>query len=117
MISLGTSSDAIEETCFKFFYLNNCFVDSKLTYFGAVFEMECATFRPASTRLDHALVVACGLTQLGLLFIHISGCIQVLNTVDFLIFLCEDDIVNVTRYYATKLIQSINKINNKDTHL
>ena len=26
----------------------------KLTYFGAEFEMECATFRPASMGLDHA---------------------------------------------------------------
>ena len=25
----------------------------KLIYFGAEFEMECATFRPASTGLDH----------------------------------------------------------------
>ena len=35
----------------------------KLTYVGAEFEMECAAFRPASTRLDHALV-ACDLTQI-----------------------------------------------------
>ena len=36
---------------------------SKFTYFGAVFETS-ATFWPASTGLDHELVVACGLTQI-----------------------------------------------------
>ena len=36
----------------------------KLTYFGAEFEAECVTFRPASTVLDHASVVACGLTRI-----------------------------------------------------
>ena len=29
-----------------------------LTYFEAEFETECARFRPASTCLDHSLVVA-----------------------------------------------------------
>ena len=36
-------------------------MDSKLTYFGAGF-LKHATFRPAFTDLEHALVVACGLT-------------------------------------------------------
>ena len=36
----------------------------KLTYFGAEFETEYATFRPACTGLDHAFMVACGLTQI-----------------------------------------------------
>ena len=36
----------------------------KLTYFGAEFETECATFRPAFTDLTHALVVVCDMTQI-----------------------------------------------------
>ena len=35
-----------------------------LTYFGAEFEMERATFRPASASLDHAMVVVCGLNHI-----------------------------------------------------
>ena len=31
----------------------------KLTYFGAEFETECTTFRPASIGLDRALAIAC----------------------------------------------------------
>ena len=40
-------------------------LDSKLTYFGAkLYTLFNTTFRPGSTGLDHALVVACGLTQI-----------------------------------------------------
>ena len=46
-------------------------VDRKLTYFGVKFETLNTTFRPASTGLDHALVVACGLTEI---LVEGSGC-------------------------------------------
>ena len=47
-------------------------IGSKLTYFGASLKLN-TTFRPASTGVDHALEVACGLIQI---LAEGSGCRQ-----------------------------------------
>ena len=41
---------------------------SKLTYFGAEFETECARFRPASTGIDHVLATP---LQSKLIYYHL----------------------------------------------